>query len=781
MKASSAPRQPFVGLALSAAAGIAVADFFPLGPTTVAVLVAVGALLAFVWPGSKRAYVLITACFFVLHSFQMRDSPGLDLAEEFGDRPRAINATGLVVSEARTVQNGMATFLLRLHTIAADGAEQESHATIRARWRGTVEPGDELQLFGLIGPIAPPRNPGEFDMRSYLARRDVRQELYVRYAENGAILRHTTPNPILRAAQKSRVWMEAVLSRGLENSPDAQSLVKGMALGVRHETEEDIEEPFQQTGTLHLFAVAGLHVGIVAQLLWILAMVLHLPRKWTIALIIPALFFYAAVTGLHTSSVRAAVMSAVLLAGFFAERKVFALNSLAAAAFLILSWNPNELFSLGFQLSFSVVAAIILLADPIFRFFRRWGAPDPFLPRVLLRAPRRLADTCLGWICRGASVSAAAWIGSFPLLLWDFYLITTISVLANLVIVPIAFFILGIAMLSLLVAPFLSSSLSIVFNNANWALAKAILGVVHVFAQVPGGHYYVGHPHWPSGAEAEITVLDAGAGGAVHLRSGNTNWLWDCGSERGYERLVRPYLHSRGIDRLTGLALTQADSLHIGGAINVIDDFAPAFLRDNPAPDRSQVHRRIQQELITRGLQSQPLQAGSELKLSSRVTAKILHPPAMSLGSTADDQAVVAQLIIDSRVRVLLVSDIGVVTENALCENHLDLRSDILVKGQHRTGVSGSERFLDQVKPTLIIATSRDFPETERLTDEWAEMVQSRGIKLFRQDKTGAVELRFYRQRWEASAYLTGETFVPNNRHENGTRDAAPPARRTCE
>jgi len=63
------------------------------------------------------------------------------------------------------------------------------------------------------------------------------------------------------------------------------------------------------------------------------------------------------------------------------------------------------------------------------------------------------------------------------------------------------------------------------------------------------------------------------------------------------------------------------------------------------------------------------------------------------------------------------------------------------------------------VKPILIIATSRDFPETERLTDEWAEMVRSRGIKLFRQDKTGAVELRSYRQRWEASAYLTGETF----------------------
>ncbi len=758
MKSSGTPRHPFVGMALSAAGGIVLADYLPLNQAPVPLFIAAAAVVAFAWPNSKRTYGLVAACFFVLHSNQIRDTPGLRLASELGGRPRALNVTGVVVSEPRIAGNDVATFLLRLNAVSADGSERIADATIRVRWRGRVERGDELKLFGVIGPIAPPRNPGEFDMRSYLARRDVRRELFVRYPENGIILRHTIPNPILRAAKEARMWMQNVLCRGLEDSPDVQSLVKGMALGMRHETEEDIEEPFQQTGTLHLFAVAGLHVGIVAQLLWILAMILHLPRKWTIALIIPTLFFYAAVTGLHTSSVRAAVMSAVLLAGFYVERRVFAVNSLAAAAFLILSWDTNELFSVGFQLSFSVVTAIILLSDPIFRFLRRWGAPDPFLPRVLLSAPRRFIDGGAGWIFRGACISAAAWIGSFPLLLWDFYLITTISVLANLVVVPIAFFILGVGMLSLLAAP-LASGVSVIFNNANWALAKAILGVVHVFAQIPGGHYYVAHPHWPSGAGAEITVLDAGAGGAIRLRTGTANWLWDCASERDYERLLRPYLHSRGINRLAGLALTHGDSLHIGGAIDVINDFKPAVVFDNSAPDRSSVHRKIQRELRTRPLRLQSLRAGSELKLSNNVTVRILHPPALSTSSAADDQAVVAQLIIDSQVRVLLVSDIGVETENALCESHLDLGSEILVKGQHRSGMSGSERFLTQVHPKLIVATSRDFPETERVTDVWDAMVRSRAIKLFRQDQTGAVELRFYRHYWEASSYLTGENF----------------------
>src|SRR5205085_7070183 len=258
----------------------------------------------------------------------------------------------------------------------------------------------------------PPRNPGEFDMRSYLACRDVHRMLFVRYPEDGTPIRHGSGNPILRAAQKSRSWMQNALCRGLEDAPEVQNFLSGIVLGLRHQTPEDIEEPFQQTGTLHLFAVAGLHVGIVAALLWMLATVARLSRKSTAALIIPLLLFYAAVTGLHVSSVRAAVMTSILLGGFFFERKVFVLNSLAAAAFFLLCWNTNELFSTGFQLSFAVVGAIILLADPFAEFLQRWSAPDPFLPRSLLRGLRRRIHAGFEWLCRGTGVSLAAWAGS---------------------------------------------------------------------------------------------------------------------------------------------------------------------------------------------------------------------------------------------------------------------------------------------------------------------------------------------------------------------------------
>ena len=557
--------------------------------------------------------------------------------------------------------------------------------------------------------------------------------------------------------------MQRVLSRDLENSPDVTGSISGMALGLRHQTPEDIEEPFQQTGTLHLFAVAGLHVGIVARLLWILASVARLPRKWAIGFIIAALLFYAAITGLHISSLRAAVMSGVLLAGFLVERKVFALNSLAAAATLILCWETNELFSVGFQLSFSVVAAIILLADPTFRFLRSLFAPDPFLPRSLFNARRRFFHHVLLWGARACSVSFAAWIGSLPLMLWYYHLVTPISLLANLVVVPIAFFVLAGALISMLAASF-SSWLSIVFNNANWFLTKIILGAVHLFAQIPGGHLYVEHPHWPSGAALEINVLDLRSGAAVHVRSAHRDWLFDAGPARDYERVLRQYLRSRGVNRLDGIALTHGDAGHIGGTEGVLMDFHPRQLIDNAAPDRSPVHRKLA-DLFRSGKSARsPLAAGDEFKLSRDVQARVLFPPRGFEAKTADDKALVIQLLVSGKPRALLTSDSGVATEELLLKSYPDLHADVLIKGQHHSGISGSAAFLNAVQPQAVIATSRDFPENERIKSDWAESVRDRGIKLFRQDETGAVQLRVFQDRWEANCYVSGETFRSTSR-----------------
>src|SRR4029453_14692617 len=140
-------------------------------------------------------------------------------------------------------------------------------------------------------------------------------------------------------------------------------------------------------------------------------MVLRLPRKTATALIIPLLFFYAAITGLHTASVRAAVMSALLLGGIFFDRRVLALNSLAAAAFLILLFDSNQLFTTGFQLSFAVVGAIVIFVDRLNVRFGEIVAPDPFFPPALLSPIHRIYIGVGRKIAHSTSISLAAWIG----------------------------------------------------------------------------------------------------------------------------------------------------------------------------------------------------------------------------------------------------------------------------------------------------------------------------------------------------------------------------------
>ena len=206
----STPRQPFVGLALMATLGIIIADLFPIGASQwwlATIAFAFVTVPLFYWPNLGLTYVLVGVGFFLLHNFRTGDTAGLQLAADLSERPRVVNAVGFVTSEPKVASNGFATFLFKLESIEFEAKTRPTHATLVARWRGNPEFGHELKLFGIAEPIEPPRNPGEFNMRSYLARQDVRRSLFVRYPEDGVLLKGAGGSRILRAAQKSRAWM----------------------------------------------------------------------------------------------------------------------------------------------------------------------------------------------------------------------------------------------------------------------------------------------------------------------------------------------------------------------------------------------------------------------------------------------------------------------------------------------------------------------------------------------------------------------------------------------
>jgi len=147
------------------------------------------------------------------------------------------------------------------------------------------------------------------------------------------------------------------------------------------------------------------------------------------------------------------------------------------------------------------------------------------------------------------------------------------------------------------------------------------------------------------------------------------------------------------------------------------------------------------------------------LPIGPDVTCEVIYPPRDFSRPLSDDQALVLRLQVRQGPAVLLMSDSGFATEKAMVDSAIRLRSDIIIKGQHHSGQSGSNELLEAVRPQLIVATSRDFPQHERIDDQWADQVRSRNIKLFKQSDTGAVQLWLRPDGWEARAYVTGETF----------------------
>src|SRR4029077_12947477 len=160
MRLLSAPRQPFVGLALIAATGIIIAEIFPhpsFAMTPAAIILAICILIVACWPRLLATYAVVGAGFFLLHIFQTASTEGQQLADELGSRPRVVAAIGCVISEPKVAPSGFATFLLKLKSIELEGRKQSTQAVWQVRWKGTSEFGDELKLFGTAELIPPPR------------------------------------------------------------------------------------------------------------------------------------------------------------------------------------------------------------------------------------------------------------------------------------------------------------------------------------------------------------------------------------------------------------------------------------------------------------------------------------------------------------------------------------------------------------------------------------------------------------------------------------------------
>lgn len=765
-------RLPFAALAGAAITGILLAQILSQGGMFwgIAVLALGGCLFR---PRAALLLAGVVAAFAAVHAWSLTASPGKRLQEITAAHSGVWTIEGVVTDEPRPVGARGDRFRFTLRT---ESLRHETSDPIRFRgpvavvWRGPRPAyGDRVAATGVFRALPIPRNPGEFDFAAWLRRRGVYLEFQSHIPDENNILAHNRGNPLKALALRSRGWISTTLHRGLEAYPVQAAVIHAMTLGDTSGMPDALNEAFRETGTLHIFSVSGLHVGMLGFLLWYGLKLFRLRGPPLIITVILLLFFYALITGLRPASVRAAFMASLVLGGLLLNRPPAPLNSLCAAAFLILLADTRQLFNPGFQLSFLVVTSILLLGAPLQMKIQVLGMPDAFLPRRLYHTMDKLRAGFVRNVCGLAAISTAAWIGSLPLMAVYFHIFSIVAIPVNLIAVPLAFVVLALAVTSLSVG-WLSAWLSETFNLANLAVASLLIFTVENAARLPGAYAYLPSPaKWLSGHGATtIIVFDANRGAAALVLSGNRTALIDCGSGFVFSRIVRPALRAKGIARVDHLLLTHGDSAHVGGAPEAFASLRPGMVAVGPLRDRSPTLRRFTGGLAAAGIPKRILLPGHRIELSADTVLETLYPPPGISGTFADDKALVV-LLRDGALRVLFMSDAGLATEDWLLRNAPEsIRADIIVKGEHVSGFSGGPQFLRATGAKWLIRSWAPHPEYEQLDPQWLAMAEAAGVTVLSMRETGAVVIRSHGERYSIRPFLTGEHLEgkPSGSHE---------------
>lgn len=346
------------------------------------------------------------------------------------------------------------------------------------------QPGDHVVLTGRLDRPRRRGNPGEPDWQQWYRYEDIHATLFV---PDPALMQHAPAPQSWRGLLQH--WRTTVRRLVLETytqapSDSAARLLDVLVLGQRSAADRALNDAFRRAGSLHFLAVSGFNVAILAYAVWLLARyLLRAPERWAGLLAIAATLGYALAAEPNAPVLRAAIVVVVATVARLLHRPAAPLNWLALAALLVLLANPFELFRAGFQLSFLLVAALILGVPTLERLLRRPSADDepPREARTLRELLWRKARTGLGGL---VLVSLFAWLVSLPLTLWHFQQLTPWGPLGSLLLtVPVA----ATMVLSLLQVLF--GWLPLPGDPLGWALRSAAhltLAGTHLFDRLPG-------------------------------------------------------------------------------------------------------------------------------------------------------------------------------------------------------------------------------------------------------------------------------------------------------
>lgn len=558
-------------------------------------------------------------------------------------------------------------------------------------------------------------NPGGFDYETWLYTQGIQASGYVRRWQGN---RRLAPGPAL-SVDRTRLALAQAIDQAMDHSPNA-GVISALTVGLREGIPDARWQLLVGTGTNHLMAISGLHVGWVAALVYFLfarawarwpglCLYWPAPRAAALAALCAALV-YATLAGWSIPTQRAVIMLAVVMGAIVLNRPLPPWRAFALALVWVALWDSPALMSAGFWLSFSAVAVILYAVI---------GRLRPY-----------------HWLAQWGRMQTVIALGLLPVSLWFFQRGVLVAPLANLIAVPwVSIAVVPPALLAsavVLWSPALGAFfLSVADHALNvlwpvleffyalphaqwyqappplWAVMMGIVGALMLLAPrgLPGRalglplyvSLFLFTPSAPKPAQVSISVLDVGQGLAVVARTGEHTLVYDTGPRFSAHfdagsAVILPYLRSQGVQRIDRLIISHGDNDHSGGALSLMKAL-PVETVYSSVPERFG-HAQVF-----------ACEAGQRWQWEG-VEFELLHPTAADKGMSGNNRSCVVQ-ISSAGHRVLLPGDIEAPAERDLLRRYgARLASDVLVAPHHGSMTSSTTAFVRQVAPTTVVVAA---------------------------------------------------------------------------
>ncbi|GHH97065.1 DNA internalization-related competence protein ComEC/Rec2 [Neobacillus kokaensis] len=645
-----------------------------------------------------------------------------------------------------------------------------------------------FQLVCLVsGTMSEPKlakNPNGFDYREYLATRKIFWIVEIQ----GNPLQGCTPMKSSLLLKLKQLRFSGI--RYLENHfpVEIASLSAAVIFGDRSMLDPNLLADYQRTGIVHLLAISGLHVSLLVGMFFYLGIRCGMTREFMTNFLLLLLPFYVILTGASPSVIRAAIMIflVLLMIKWKAYLKLMPIDAISLAFLLYLFVSPMVIFDVGFQLSFTVSAAIILTAVHILPRYQRYGM------KMLV-------------------TSVTAQLAALPCLLFHYFELSLIGILANMLYIPLFSFIYlpGLYLLFMIqiflgttpifILQFFLKTISL-SNNV-----IAFLADFSFFSFIPGKPnvmqlmIYIGliisifylweiknskkkkhivmaiiilfafQPVWNNlSPYGEVTMLDVGQGDSIfiHLPFSRGNYLIDTGGSIVFQEeawrkrakpyevgndVVVPYLKGKGITKIDKLILTHGDMDHIGGALSVINEIRVKEILLPSVVDSSETEQEILRASKRKRISVIRVSAGDKWS-SGESEFYILGPEKHFSGER-------------NRGSLTIFADIGGLSwffggdldqkgEENIIKTYPNLTVDVLKAGHHGSKTSSAEGFIMQIKPKIALISAGENNRFGHPHKEVLERLEQRHTKILRTDANGAITYRFFRGTGTFSTYL---------------------------